>query len=1148
MQINPDQNIPNVESPSKIEAPPNEAEGNALGAVVGKVFSQLSYLGNAAYQQLRSPLSHRVSITSKESIAATHEIQLLRRDVEKDIEKIPQAKNLLERLDKLPPHTFPLFLDGIKKLKLMNEWIFLQCVEKMLDFCDVANATNFVPLSLDKFIPNDFIKEIMGIDFRSLYDPQFELTTEKRQEICLFVGNVIQITRNVNSWWKAGSEKDAVKNFIKTLLTRLKYKPLDKEGYENLVSMISKREIEIDADLLTFLSLFPQSGKFIINLKREDLYNFLKENNFKISIETAKYYFDEVERKGIVLYEHSYDASYFLRLRQELSNPFLNITEKYESIIFNENIRAFAVKNLEFLKKTKALKAFSSEQQFQIALKLVNHIDLLDLLEIFNLNFDDKCKIASKVAQVDTSFEEAVSKYLFSNPEIMKKEKVVVELIEHAFFQKRPKILLLFRKEFFEGPGAFFRHPELLNFLSKAITDCDAFPQLTESFMRGLNITREEFLSLFIAYSNQPHFNPQKAFNVPRDSESSIYGFTSTERLKFVERTLRSDLIRIYRGLSPYKVLDKDSSISQLSKPFIEELPKESKKIDPQIFEVLTSKSREEIDPSIVQKTEEIMDSLRLYCFTPDLPLPEIPAAARKIIMEKRPLLGLFLFSQTYVDHPEYLASVTSACPEIAFLLKLDKPHAISFKWIGALALRLQFEDLLSSLSTHTNMFEVALRVRGLTERYLLTDFIITEGVVKKQLKLPFIKGFETEQGAAFDLLLSSFFIVDGSHLQPLRKIKSSQDWQVIYSGLKALAKNQYLNKAAKTAILNSLIGREKLNFDLFIEEMALLPTLMEISAQDVYAVLQDGPGSLKKYLVNILQNIMGVDIKDYPQFKDLNDLFYKVFEDPSVRSPNAIFVFALKINSLQDEHLNRSMREFVASIIKGGTAFKDIRYGEDNKHLNSLFKDKKLKENWIKGEVLPLTELTRSTTTTLNGFTVEDTDDWQDLLLCGLEIIGSCQSVYGDPNKMKCLLGYILGGETRLILVRHPSKVMVGRRLMRLLSAEGTGKEVLYKEELYKDLRLSTLMESAIDQMFIRRAKSLQRDLVKERKNQEEPTYTESLQSTGTRAPFTYVDAPSEPRQVVEKGVYKISPNKLTLLYSAGLPQKDPLEIKSKD
>lgn len=176
--------------------------------------------------------------------------------------------------------------------------------------------------------------------------------------------------------------------------------------------------------------------------------------------------------------------------------------------------------------------------------------------------------------------------------------------------------------------------------------------------------------------------------------------------------------------------------------------------------------------------------------------------------------------------------------------------------------------------------------------------------------------------------------------------------------------------------------------------------------------------------------------------------------------------------------------------------------------------------------------------TTSLKGFTIEDTDNPYDFLLCGTEVDGSCQNISGSPELNKCLMGYALDGKIRLIVVKDAQGKIVARRIMRLLYDPIFKSPVLYQECLYKTNRMTPEMEQAMDRLFIERAKVLGIPLVQDTRGEDHETlriYPNLIRSYGNPAPFEYVDTKKEdghPIGVVDRGKYVLSAESLSVVY----------------
>ncbi len=146
------------------------------------------------------------------------------------------------------------------------------------------------------------------------------------------------------------------------------------------------------------------------------------------------------------------------------------------------------------------------------------------------------------------------------------------------------------------------------------------------------------------------------------------------------------------------------------------------------------------------------------------------------------------------------------------------------------------------------------------------------------------------------------------------------------------------------------------------------------------------------------------------------------------------------------------------------------------------------------------------------------DTDGWQDLLLCGTEVAGSCQRVDGDPHLNKCLLAYLIDGKNRMLAVKdaHSGKILA-RALFRMLWDPIKQEPVLFRDRIYPD-PCPPAHKKALDGLAKERAQALglrlyvQGDLT--------VSDTISIQSLGSKAPFEYEDAADG---IKAKGVFTI-------------------------
>lgn len=144
-------------------------------------------------------------------------------------------------------------------------------------------------------------------------------------------------------------------------------------------------------------------------------------------------------------------------------------------------------------------------------------------------------------------------------------------------------------------------------------------------------------------------------------------------------------------------------------------------------------------------------------------------------------------------------------------------------------------------------------------------------------------------------------------------------------------------------------------------------------------------------------------------------------------------------------------------------------------------------------------------------GLRAVDTDNAEDLLLCGTEVAGSCQHVEGELKYNKALMGYVVDGKYRMLAVKGNDGRLVARRMLRLLLDEND-QPVLHLERRYANTGIHD--GDAVDQALIDLAKKkaaatgcrLLADNAMHASADMGPPCT--VRSLDSRAPFEYVDA----------------------------------------
>ena len=167
--------------------------------------------------------------------------------------------------------------------------------------------------------------------------------------------------------------------------------------------------------------------------------------------------------------------------------------------------------------------------------------------------------------------------------------------------------------------------------------------------------------------------------------------------------------------------------------------------------------------------------------------------------------------------------------------------------------------------------------------------------------------------------------------------------------------------------------------------------------------------------------------------------------------------------------------------------------------------------------------------TVSYENWTITETDDPQDMLLCGTEIpLGSCQRVTGPIEYNKCLLAYLIDPKIHLLAIKDQHGKIRMRAIFKILLNE-KGERVLFMEKIYPEIAPAGLKD-LLYRYAKERAKEYQLPLVVGGLTTELSSvgYGLTVYSLGGPAPFEYVDAL---KAVEPKSCYKIP--KSSLIYS---------------
>jgi hypothetical protein len=234
-----------------------------------------------------------------------------------------------------------------------------------------------------------------------------------------------------------------------------------------------------------------------------------------------------------------------------------------------------------------------------------------------------------------------------------------------------------------------------------------------------------------------------------------------------------------------------------------------------------------------------------------------------------------------------------------------------------------------------------------------------------------------------------------------------------------------------------------------------------------------------------------------------------------SPRNPFALIVYNANLNKYgrKGEYLKVKplLEKSIIGVLEG--TYPEIRYN-DNKHLKTVFKGRDdLKNLWEAGDIKKASDL--SIITNINepynkDWKVLDTDRFEDLLLMGEEVKGSCQSLIQKDGINVCLTAYIKDGKIRVVGVQDAEGHYIGRAVLRILWDPENNKPVLFREKFYINNQNSNVAE-LIRAECLQRAKTLGLPLVSKSdlagKEPQQPIYDADVESLDG-CPFEYVDA----------------------------------------
>ena len=273
---------------------------------------------------------------------------------------------------------------------------------------------------------------------------------------------------------------------------------------------------------------------------------------------------------------------------------------------------------------------------------------------------------------------------------------------------------------------------------------------------------------------------------------------------------------------------------------------------------------------------------------------------------------------------------------------------------------------------------------------------------------------------------------------------------------------------------------------------------IMIKSPEDLIAIEDFSADNIKQELT---QELIDKGFLD----EDNRENFVTVFS--ASREPSAIYTYIKHF--LDDEDMKGVIKTFISSVCEYNFLYK--------RHLANSYKDLLTlaqKQSWETSSVEQLHD----------GSFVVDTEDWQDLFLCGTEVLNSCQRVDGMASHNRCLMGYVQDGKCRMICVKNAAGGPIIARCMLKLIKDPEGKAVLLLEKIYPNQRDDSNLIK-IREFALSKAESMGLDLYEIRPHEEPIVVLES--DVTNPALFEYEDGSMGAG--ITNGIYSVNAEKIS-------------------
>ena len=414
------------------------------------------------------------------------------------------------------------------------------------------------------------------------------------------------------------------------------------------------------------------------------------------------------------------------------------------------------------------------------------------------------------------------------------------------------------------------------------------------------------------------------------------------------------------------------------------------------------------------------------------------------------------------------------------------------------------------------NLVKKIFRYHDQSMRYILKDHLISF------MQYNFIININAFSDNREWALISNMLIfilekISNNKLENFRNIlkgnvfKDCKNFKILHNFLHLLITNKQLDNDFNVKMIVSIdknlkqIEYENLlnNFSLFII-ITNLNKLNEIKIDCQIGIFEQ----IKKFpqdiiIFNLLQDNFELKLDDLFKKNFLNN-YENTFGKYRINNALTTYLMALsKLNyNKQKRELGIALFSFIKGVLDGN--FKETRYIiENSEHLKLLFENKnELLFKWREGEKRKIL------TGYCSNHTIEDTDECEDLFLCGTEI-STCQHIQGNAKLNQCLLAYILDGKNRLIAFKNQFGKIIARAIFKMCLDE-EDKPILFLEKIYPEKQLDNFIVNTIIDFSVERAKKMELPLLMQYTGEDKTKikYNGAIHSNNTITPYEYSDA----------------------------------------